>query len=89
MGKDWRPQYILILNFILEFLLIINNNHLLTPYHVLHIRQFWKILSISNSRGKKTDNTQIQGYANKEIELDKIQTRIHKHTCEKVFLQRE
>lgn len=38
MGKDWRPQYILILNFILEFLLIINNNHLLTTYHVLHIR---------------------------------------------------
>lgn len=40
MGKDWRPQYILILNFIFEFLLIINNNHLLTTYHVLHIRQF-------------------------------------------------
>ena len=38
MGKDWRPQSILILNFILEFLLIINNNHLLTTYHVLYIR---------------------------------------------------
>lgn len=84
MGKDWRPQSIL--NFILEFLLIINNSHLLTTYHVLYIKTVSKdTFRYSNSRGKKTNNTQIQGYANKETELD----RIHKHMCKKVFLQRE
>ena len=55
IGKDWRLQSIP--NFILEFLLIINNSHLLTIYHVLYIRQFRKILSGTQILGVKRQTT--------------------------------
>jgi len=50
---------------------------------------FERYFQITQTLGVKRQTTHIQGYANKETELDKIQTRIHKHMRKKVFLPRE